>query len=163
MTDIIPFKRPTKPQDLVLRFLNSVGHKRDAEFYLDLFTSAKPESFALVVLDEDVLRDEIDAVLFEIRYLMRLSLFPVVFIRSSDRFLEDLDIESYFKRAKIGMNFLSDEYTNEEKLEFIKDRIKVVQSMSAFIKGFSLGFLFPKKTDQEAETSAPSLEDSFTR
>lgn len=124
MSDVIPFKRPTKPQDLVLRFLNSVGHQRDAEFYLDLFTSTRPESFAMIILDEDVIRDEIDAVLFEIRYLIRLSLFPVVLIRSSNDFLEKLDIESYFKKVRIDMNFLSDEYTNDEKLEFIKDRIQ---------------------------------------
>lgn len=124
MTEIIPFKRPTKPQDLVLRFLNSVGHQRDAEFYLDLFTSAKPESFSIIVLDEEVIRDEIDAVLFEIRYLIRLSLFPVVLIRSSNDFLEKLDIESYFKKVRIDMNFLSDDFTNDEKLEFIRDRIK---------------------------------------
>lgn len=124
MSDVLPFKRPTKPQDLVLRFLNSVGHKRDAEFYVDLFTSTKPESFAIIVVDEEVLREEIDAVLFEIRYLMRLSLYPVVLIRSTNDFLEKIDIENYFKRAKIALNFLSDEYNNVEKLEFIKERIR---------------------------------------
>lgn len=124
MTEIIPFKRPTKPQDLVLRFLSSLGHKRDAEFYLNLFTSTKPESFAVIVLDEDVLRDELDSVLFEIRYLMRLSLYPVVLIHSSNDFLERLEIESYFKRAKIALNFLSDDYSDSEKLEFIRQRIQ---------------------------------------
>ncbi len=124
MSEILPFKRPTKPQDLVLRFLNSVGHKRDADFYLDLFTSTKPESFAIIVVDEEVLRDDIDAMLFEIRYLMRLSLFPIVLMRSTNDYLEKLDIENYFKRAKIALNFLSDQYNNIEKLEFIKERIK---------------------------------------
>lgn len=125
MSDVIPFKRPaTKPQDLVLRFLTSVGHKRDADFYLDLFTSTRPESFALLVLDEDVLRDELDVVLFEIRYLMRLSLYPVVLIKSSNDFLEQLEIESYFKKAGMAQNFLLDDVTNEEKVEFIKRRIR---------------------------------------
>lgn len=124
MSEIIPFKRPIKPHDLVLRFLNSLGHKRDAEFYLSLFTSVKPESFALIVLDEDVLRDDMDAVLFEIRYLMRLSLYPVVLLRSSNDMLEKLEIENYFKKARISLNLLSDNYSDDEKLEFIKQRIR---------------------------------------
>lgn len=123
MSEVIPFKRPTKPQDLVLRFLNSLGHKRDAEFYLKLFTSGRPESFALIVLDEDILKDEMDAVLFEIRYLVRLSLIPIVLIRSSNDFLEKVEIESYFKKANVALNFLSDEYNDDEKLEFIRERI----------------------------------------
>lgn len=124
MSDVIPFKKPTRPQDLVLRFLNSVGHKRDADFYLNLFTSTNPESFAIIVLEEEVLKDEIDAVLFEIRYLMRLSLFPVVLIRSSDDFLEKLEIASFFKKANIALNFLSDTYSNDEKIDFIRERMK---------------------------------------
>ncbi|MBF0105455.1 MAG: hypothetical protein HQM16_09030 [Deltaproteobacteria bacterium] len=124
MTEIIPFKRHKKPQDLVLRFLNSVGHKLDADFYLKLFSSSSPESFAVIVLEEDILKDEMDAVLFEIRYLMRLSLYPVVLIRSSKDFLERLEIESYFKKAHIALNFLSNEYSDDEKLEFIRARIK---------------------------------------
>jgi len=123
MSEIIPLKRPTQPQDLVLRFMTSVGHKRDAEFYLKLFTSARPESFAIIVIDVDRLRDEIDAVLFEIRYLMRLHLFPVVLIQSSIETIKDLEIESYFKKANLAMNFLSDEYSDDEKVEFIRKRI----------------------------------------
>ena len=76
------------------------------------------------MLDEDVLRDEFDSVLFEIRYLTRLSLFPVVVIRASNDFLEKIGIESYFKRAKLAFNFLSDEFSEAEKLEFIKARIR---------------------------------------
>lgn len=125
MSEIIPFKRPAaKPQDLVLRFLTSVGHKRDADFYLDLFASTRPESFAILVLDEEVLRDELDVVLFEIRYLMRLSLYPVVLIKSTNDFLEQLEIESYFKKAGMAQNFLLDDVTNEEKVEFIKRRMR---------------------------------------
>lgn len=124
MSEIIPFKKTLKPSDLVLRFMTSLGHKNDAEVYLKIFKSKNPESFAIVVLDEDVLRDEFDSVLFEIRYLTRLSLFPVVVIRASNDFLEKIGIESYFKRAKLAFNFLSDEFSEAEKLEFIKARIR---------------------------------------
>lgn len=124
MSEIIPFRRPTRQQDLVLRFLTSVGHKRDAEFYLNLFTAIRPESFAIIVLDADVLQDEMDSVLFEVRYLMRLNLYPVVLFRTTSQRLKDLDIESYFKKAKIVFHILSEEYTDAEKLEFIRERIK---------------------------------------
>jgi len=123
MSEILPFKRPAKPQDLVLRFMHSVGHKQDAEFYLKLFSSSKPESFAVILLEEDILRDEIDAILFEIRYLMRLSLYPVVLIRSSNDFMDKLEIENYFRKAKLSLNVLSNDSSHNDKLAFIKERI----------------------------------------
>ncbi|MFH1357496.1 MAG: GNAT family N-acetyltransferase [bacterium] len=124
MSEIIPFRKQAKPQDLVLRFMHSVGHKKDAAFYLNLFTKTKPENFAIIVLEEDILRDDLDAIIFEIRYLMRLPLYPVVLIRSADDVIENLEIDSYFRKAKIAFNILSDSHDNQEKLNFIKDKIK---------------------------------------
>ncbi len=103
--------------------MHSVGHKQDAEFYLKLFSSSKPESFAVILLEEDILRDEIDAILFEIRYLMRLSLYPVVLIRSSNDFMDKLEIENYFRKAKLSLNVLSNDSSHNDKLAFIKERI----------------------------------------
>lgn len=124
MTDIIPLKRTLKPQDLVLRFMNSLGHKHDAEVYLKLFTSKNPESFAIIVIEDEVLKDDMDAIIFEIRYLMRLSLFPVVVVQSGMEELEKLEVENYFKKAKLAANFLPDNLSETERQEFIRDRIK---------------------------------------
>lgn len=124
MTDIIPLKRTLKPQDLVLRFMNSLGHKHDAEVYLKLFTSKNPESFAIIVIEDDVLKDDMDAIIFEIRYLMRLSLFPVVVVQSGMDELEKLEVENYFKKAKLAVGFLSSDLSAAERQEFIRDRIK---------------------------------------
>lgn len=124
MSEVIPFKRPTQPQDLVLRFLTSMGHKKDAEFYLKLFSSVRPESFAVIVLNEDVLKEEMDAVLFEIRYLMRLSLFPVLVFYCENRFLEENDVESFFKKAKMAYHILSHELPPDEMHELMRLRIQ---------------------------------------
>lgn len=124
MTDIIPLKRTLKPQDLVLRFMNSLGHKHDAEVYLKLFTSKNPESFAIIVIEDDVLKDDMDAIIFEIRYLMRLSLFPVVVVQSGMDELEKIEVENYFKKAKLTVGFLSSDLSAAERQEFIHDRIK---------------------------------------
>lgn len=124
MTDIIPLKRTIKPQDLVLRFMNSLGHKHDAEVYLKLFTSKNPESFAIIVIEDDVIKDDMDAIIFEIRYLMRLSLFPVVVMQSGMEELERLEVENYFKKAKLAVGFLSNDLSETERQEFIHDRIK---------------------------------------
>jgi hypothetical protein len=122
MSEIIPFKRREPAQDLMLGFLNSPGHKRDADFYLGHFLSYPPETFAMIALDEDVLRAELDTVLFEIRYLLRLGLFPVVLLQSTDAFLEKMEIENYFKRARLTLNFMSPDLDDEEKLEFVRKR-----------------------------------------
>lgn len=124
MTDVIPIKKTLRPKDLVLRFMDSVGHKRDAEVYLQLFTSKVPESFAIIVLDEEVLNEEIDAVIFDLRYLMRLELYPIVVIRSSMELLMKLDVENYFKKAKLAINFLADDLFDNERLELIRERIR---------------------------------------
>lgn len=124
MTEIIPFRRGLKPQELVLRFMDSVGHKRDAETYLKIFTSQKPEGFAIIVLDEEALSEDLDAIIFDLRYLVKLSLFPVVLIHASDESLQRLEVESYFQKAKLAVSFLSNELNPLEKLEFIQSRIK---------------------------------------
>lgn len=123
MSEIIPFKKPFKLHDLVLRFLTSLGHKHDAEVYLKLFTSKKPESFAIVVLPESVLQGDLDPVLFEIRYLSRLSLFPVIVFQTSFDFLEKMEIETYFKRAKLGVSLLLNKCSEAEKINLIKEKI----------------------------------------
>ncbi|HLD44024.1 MAG TPA: hypothetical protein VJC18_01210, partial [bacterium] len=124
MSEIIPFKKTVPPQDLVLRFMHSAGHKKDAEFYINLFSKTKAESFAIIVLEEEGLRDEFDSILFEIRYLLRLSLYPVVLIRSTSDYMGDLELENYFKKAKLTSNVLSHESTQDEKLEFVEQRIR---------------------------------------
>lgn len=124
MSEVIPFRKGLKPQELVLRFMDSVGHKRDAETYLKIFTSQKPESFAIVVLDEEALTEDLDAIIFDLRYLVKLSLFPVVLIQASDETLRKLEVESYFQKAKLSASFLSNELNPLEKLEFIQSRIK---------------------------------------
>lgn len=131
MTEVIPFRKGLKPQELVLRFMDSVGHRRDAETYLKIFTSQKPENFAIIVLDEEALTEDLDAIIFDLRYLVKLSLFPVVLIQASDEALRKLEVESYFQKAKLSASFLSNELNPLEKLEFIQSRIK--KSMLALI------------------------------
>lgn len=124
MTEVIPFRKGLKPQELVLRFMDSVGHKRDAETYLKIFTAQKPESFAIIVLDEEVITEDLDAVIFDLRYLIKLSLFPVVLLHASADTLRKLEVESYFQKAKLAVSLLSSELTPLEKLEFIQSRVK---------------------------------------
>lgn len=125
MSEVIPFRRGAiKPQELVLRFMDSIGHKSDAESYLRIFTAQKPESFAIIVIDEEVLAEDLDAVIFDLRYLAKLSLFPVVLIQASDNMLHRMEVESYFQKAKLAVSFLPDNLNLLEKMEFIQSRIK---------------------------------------
>lgn len=124
MSEVIPFRKGLKPQELVLRFMDSVGHKRDAETYLQIFTSQKPESFAIVVVDEEVLAEDMDAIIFDLRYLVKLSLFPVVVVHASDEALYKYEVESYFQKARLASSFLASDLKPLEKLEFIQNRIK---------------------------------------
>ena len=74
---------PDPPPELdaagvVLRFLESVGRPDEARFYLDLFRSRPREQFALIAVDAPVLREALDAVVLDLRFLAALGLFPTV-------------------------------------------------------------------------------------
>src|SRR3989338_5366558 len=124
MSEIIPFRKGLKPQELVLRFLDSPGHQQDAEEYLKIFTSQKPENFAFLILDEETIYGDLDALIFDVRYLVKMSLFPVILVQASDKALEEVDIEHYFEKARMPVSFLSNDLNPIETLEFIRNRSK---------------------------------------
>jgi hypothetical protein len=66
--------------EVVHRFLESVGRRGDADFYLALFRAIEKERFAAIVLDADVAREAREAVVHDLRVLATLSLSPVVLL-----------------------------------------------------------------------------------
>jgi acetylglutamate kinase len=66
------------PADVVLRFLESVGRRSDAEFYLALFRAEPKERFAAISVDANVARHATEAVTLDLRFLAALGLTPVV-------------------------------------------------------------------------------------
>jgi acetylglutamate kinase len=73
------------PQELVLRFLTSVGRPAEAQQYLELFRSARsaataeePGAFAVIHVSEPVLDHALDALVVDLRYLAELDLLPVL-------------------------------------------------------------------------------------
>lgn len=79
------------PQELVLRFLTSVGRPAEAQQYLELFRSsraaevadgapatAEPKAFAVIHVSEPVLDHALDALVVDLRYLAELDLLPVL-------------------------------------------------------------------------------------
>src|SRR4051812_37235545 len=67
-----------EPADVVLRFLESVGSKRESQFYLELFRAGAPERFAAISVDANVARHASEAVLLDLRFLAGLGLYPLV-------------------------------------------------------------------------------------
>jgi bifunctional N-acetylglutamate synthase/kinase len=74
-----PAKSPTgETPDAILRFMESIGHRSEAEFYLALFRAESKESFANLVIGASVLHDAAEAVVLDLRFLRGLGLVPVV-------------------------------------------------------------------------------------
>jgi acetylglutamate kinase len=72
--------------EAILRFLDSLGRVSDAQFYLGLFHSLPRESFAVLSVDGEVVRDALEALVFDLRYLSQLELYPsLVFGLLDDR------------------------------------------------------------------------------
>jgi len=64
--------------DVVLRFLESVGRRDEAEFYLRLFRQQGRERFACISVDANVARHASEAVVLDLKFLAALDLSPVV-------------------------------------------------------------------------------------
>jgi acetylglutamate kinase len=77
--DVPPLPRDgAETSDAILRFMESIGHRSEAEFYLALFRAEQKESFANLVISASVLRDAAEAVVLDLRFLRGLGLVPVV-------------------------------------------------------------------------------------
>lgn len=83
-----------KPAEVVLRFLESVGRRSEAEFYLAHFLSSPKERFAAISVDANVARHAAEAVVLHLRFLHALTLTPVVVLG----LLEAVDSEKYARR-----------------------------------------------------------------
>ncbi|MEZ4358876.1 MAG: hypothetical protein R3B48_01760 [Kofleriaceae bacterium] len=72
------------PQELVLRFLTSVGRPAEAQQYLELFRGARGDgagaatAFAVIHVSEPVIAYGLDALVVDLRYLAELDLLPVL-------------------------------------------------------------------------------------
>lgn len=64
--------------DVVLRFLESVGRRSEAEYYVGLFRSDPKEQFAAISVDANVARHATEAVVLDLRFLAALGLTPTV-------------------------------------------------------------------------------------
>jgi ribosomal protein S18 acetylase RimI-like enzyme len=69
-----------EPADVVLRFLESVGKRSEAEFYISLFRAEPKEQFAAISVDANVARHATEAVVLHLRVLAALGLAPVVLL-----------------------------------------------------------------------------------
>lgn len=78
VTSRSPSSSNMAPADAVLRFLESVGRRSEAEFYLSLFRAEPKEQFAAISVDANVARHATEAVVLHLRFLHALGLAPVV-------------------------------------------------------------------------------------
>jgi hypothetical protein len=68
------------PAEVVLRFLESIGRRSEAEFYLSLFRAQPKERFAAICVDANVARGASEAVVLDLRFLSALGLSPTVIV-----------------------------------------------------------------------------------
>lgn len=66
------------PSQFVLTFLESIGRRSDAEYYLRLFRQLPKPSFAVIAAEPDVYREAQGSLLEALRFLVAMGLYPVV-------------------------------------------------------------------------------------
>jgi acetylglutamate synthase len=79
-SSVFPPHAPMGAPDVVLRFLESIGRRSEAEFYFSLFAATDKAQFAMCVLQGSVLREHRDAVVMDVRLLSTLGLVPVLVV-----------------------------------------------------------------------------------
>jgi acetylglutamate kinase len=73
-----PLPPPTSEQaETVLRFLESVGRRAEAEFYVQLFRAGPKEQFGAIFVDASVARHATEAVVLHLKFLAGLGLAPL--------------------------------------------------------------------------------------
>lgn len=68
----------SNPSQFVLTFLESIGRRSDAEYYLRLFRQLPKPSFAVIAAEPDVYREAQGSLLEALRFLVAMGLYPVV-------------------------------------------------------------------------------------
>jgi hypothetical protein len=66
--------------EVIHRFLESVGQKKDVDLYLKLFQAQQKQSFAIIAADAQMVRTALDPFHFDLRILAGLGLYPVVLL-----------------------------------------------------------------------------------
>lgn len=65
-------------------FLDSIGRRDEYEFYLERFSADRPRAFAVLVPERDGFEDSAGVFVFDMRFLLRLGLDPVVLLCGPD-------------------------------------------------------------------------------
>lgn len=65
-------------------FLDSIGRRDEYEYYLERFTADRPRAFAILVPERDGFEDSAGVFVFDMRFLLRLGLDPVVLLCGPD-------------------------------------------------------------------------------
>lgn len=73
------------PSRAVLRFLASIGRPAEAELYLSLYRAEKPESFAVIAVDPEVLGVARDALAVDLEFLAELGLSPILALATAEQ------------------------------------------------------------------------------
>ncbi len=61
-------------------FLDSIGRREEYEYYLERFSADRPRAFAVLVPDPDGFDDTAGVFVFDMRFLLRLGLDPVILL-----------------------------------------------------------------------------------
>ncbi len=92
-----------KPDELVLRFLNSTARPAEAALYLSLFRAERPESFATLAVSDTIMRDDGGALVTDLRYLSQLGLTPVVVLGLLSPARAEADAERLRERLAVNV------------------------------------------------------------
>lgn len=111
--------------EAVLTFLESVGRRSEAEFYLRMFHGLPKESFAIIVPGGPVVRSALGSIVEQLRFLSDLGLYATVVLGLFDPDVGATSSERLIKRLPAASIAPSPHEMSEEGLvEAVRDELR---------------------------------------
>lgn len=111
--------------EAVLTFLESVGRRSEAEFYLRLFSQLPKESFAIIVPGSPVVRSALGSIVEQLRFLADLGLYATVVLGLFDPEQAVASSERLVKRLPAaGLDPGPHEVSEPSLIEAVRDELR---------------------------------------
>ncbi|PCJ58837.1 MAG: hypothetical protein COA79_12275 [Planctomycetota bacterium] len=122
------------PRNIVEGLFKILGTEKEREMFLNIFHSQSPENFAVLLLDPDVLKLNFELFAWDLIFLARLKLFPIILVNIKNKDEEDL-----IKRL-IALVKKSDGSLKRIPLETFKKSLNTKKLTDSVIKTIASGF-----------------------
>lgn len=122
------------PRNIIEGLFKIIGSEKERKMFLNIFHSQSPENFALLVLEPEVLQNNLELFAWDLVFLARLKLFPVILVSTKNK------RESLLINRLIAVIKKNDGVLKKISLSSYKKTLNAVKLTDSVIKTIKSGF-----------------------